>query len=192
MAIYGTVQRPSTLASSAFTEPARPRPGSDRRVPSGFSLLRSFNIPSSAEAAAVRIIRNLGYFRVLYILLLWSILFMSLVPRRRVSLIFLVATTAVSCLYLLLLQAVPDSVVLHKIIDRRLVLALLMIVTIVELVLTCATIHLLVSLAIGVPIILVHAVLRSQDDLFVNEQASAAGELVPLVDKKDSDLESLA
>ncbi|GLT73416.1 hypothetical protein SLA2020_452770 [Shorea laevis] len=76
------------------------------------------------------------------------------------------------------------------VIDRRLVLALLAIVTAVELILTRAAIHLGVTLACGIPIILVHAILRVTDDLFVGEEACAAGELVPLVGVKTGDVES--
>ncbi|XP_030967440.1 uncharacterized protein LOC115987964 isoform X2 [Quercus lobata] len=81
-----------------------------------------------------------------------------------------------------------------RIIDKRLVLTLLAIGTAVELILTRAAIHLLVSLACGIPIVLVHAVLRVSDDLFVGEEACAAGELVPLVHGKtgDVDIESPA
>ncbi|KAF8412466.1 hypothetical protein HHK36_000430 [Tetracentron sinense] len=190
MASYGTIQRPSvssTSASMAGKEEQRCSACKSRRE---FVLLHYFNIPSSPEAAAVRIIRNLGYLRVYYVLVMWIILFVSLIPRRGVSVIFLIAMTVVTCLYLLLLRAIPNSVILHKIIDHRLVLALLGIVTVVELILTRAVIHLLVSFAIGMPIVLVHAVLSVRDDLYVTEEACAAGELVPLVEKKIGESES--
>lgn len=93
---------------------------------------------------------------------------------------------ALTCLYMLLLRALPDSIVLHRIVDKQLVLALLAMVTVVELVLTHAGIHLLVTLAFGLPVIVVHAVLMVRGDLFVNEEASAAGELVPLVRREES------
>lgn len=186
MASYGTIQRPSTLPNPASFKPSQPPSTSTHthKNMTHFNPLQYFNIPSSPEAAAIRIVRNLRYFRIYYTLLVWLILFVSLIPRRRLSLILLVATTAVGCFYLLLLRAIPDSVILHRIIDPRLVVALLGIVTVVELVLTRATIHLLVSLAVGVLIILVHAVLRMGDDLYVTEEAMAVGELLPLVSEK--------
>ncbi|KAJ8628495.1 hypothetical protein MRB53_021802 [Persea americana] len=186
MASYGTIQRPSTLPNPASFQPPQPPPTSthSHKNMTHFNLLQYFNIPSSPEAAAIRIVRNMRYFHVYYTVLVWLILFVSLIPRRLLSLILLVVTTAVGCFYLLLLRAVPDSVILHRIIDPRLVVALLGIVTVVELVLTRATIHLLVSLAVGVFIILVHAVLRMGDDLYVTEEAMAVGELLPLVSEK--------
>lgn len=182
MASYGTMQRPSTTSTSTLPTTTHPHEPKDttRKTRNDFKLLFPFNIPATPEAAAVRIIRNLVYFRLYYILFIWTILFITLLPKRKVSLIFLVAMTAVTCLYLVLLRVVPNSVVLHKIIDRRLVLALLAIVTMVELILTRAALHLFLTLGCGTPVVLVHAVLRVRDDLFVEEEASAAGELVPL------------
>ncbi|XP_010246106.1 PREDICTED: PRA1 family protein F3-like [Nelumbo nucifera] len=183
MANYGTIHRLSKTSSSIDHAQVKVDDLS-RKAPKELVLLRYMAIPSSPEAAAVRIIRNLGYFWVYYTLIIWVILLVSLVPRRRLSLIFLVVMTVVTCFYLLLLRAFPSSIILHnKFIDRRLVLALIAIITVVELILTRAAIHLLVSLAIGIPIILVHAVLRVGDDLFVSEEASAGGELVPLLSR---------
>uniref|UniRef100_A0A5B7BZ06 PRA1 family protein n=1 Tax=Davidia involucrata TaxID=16924 RepID=A0A5B7BZ06_DAVIN len=190
MASYGTIHRPH-LTSASLTSQTDDE--SKRKNRNNFKLICPFNIPSSPETAAVRIIRNLGSFGLYYTLFVWVILFITLIPKRKVSLIFLVAMTVVTSLYLLLLRLLPNSVVLHRIIDKRLVLALLAIVTAVELILTRAAIHLFVTLAAATPVILVHAVVRVRDDLFVDEEACAAGELVPLVyKKKSSDAESSA
>lgn len=192
MANYGTVQRPSALASSASNYDAPPiSTGSPRKSPV-FTFLHNYGIPSNPEVGAVRIVRNVGYFCAYYTLVVWLILFVSLIPRRRISLMYFVATTEVACFYLLLLRAKPDSVILHRIIDRRLVLALLVIVTVVELVLTHAIIHLLVSLAIGTPFILTHATLCRKDDHFVKEEVSTDGKLVLQMDKRAPDFESPA
>ncbi|KAA8515831.1 hypothetical protein F0562_018558 [Nyssa sinensis] len=169
---------------------------STRKNRNNFKLICPFDIPSSPETAAVRIIRNLGHFGLYYTLFVWVILFIALIPKRKVSLIFFMAMTVVTCSYLFLLRLLPNSVVLHRIIDKRLVLALLAIVTAVELILTRSAIHLFVTLAAATPIILVHAVLRIRDDLFVGEEACAAGELLPLVHplvhRKSGDAESSA
>ncbi|KAK9911120.1 hypothetical protein M0R45_035043 [Rubus argutus] len=193
MSSHGTVQRPSTTSTSSptlpTTHPHEPK-DSTPRVRIEFSLCFPFNIPKTPEAAAARIIRNLGYFRLYYSLFIWIILFITLVPKRKLSLIFLVAMTALTCSYLALLRLVPaDSVALqYKIIDRRLVLALLVIATMVELILTHAAIHLFVTLACVTPVILIHSVLRVRDDLCVEEEACAAGELVPLRNQSDPKL----
>ena len=197
MASYGTMQRPTASSStSASKQGDHPDDSKDstRKKRNDFKLLCPFNVPGSPQAAAVRIIRNLGYFGLYYTIFVWIILFISLVPKRKVSLIFLVAMTLVTCFYLILLRALPNSVgLLDKVVDKRLVLAFLAAVTAAELILTRAGIHLCVTLACGIPIILVHAVLRVTDDLFVGEEACAAGELVPLVSmKSSSDIESPA
>lgn len=187
MASYGTIQRPSPLPSAVLHPPFQPPSTSTHthKNMTHFNLLQYFNIPSSPEAAAVRLVRNLRYFHVYYTLLVWLILFVSLIPRRHLSLILLVVMTIVGSFYLLLLRAIPDSVILHRIIDPKLVLASLGLVTVVELVITRATIHLLVSLAVGGFIILVHALLHMGDDLYVTKEAMAVGELLPLVNKKN-------
>jgi len=163
---------------------------SARRNRNNFKLICPFNLPPTAEAAAVRIIRNLSYFGLYYVIFMWVILFIALLPKRKVSLIFLVAMTVVTCLYLLLLRLLPDSVVLHKVIDKRLVFALIVIVTTVEMVLTRAAIHFFVTVGAATPVVMVHAVLRVRDDLFATEEDCAAGELVPLVHKQTGDVES--
>lgn len=196
MASYGTMHRPTASSSTSPSKGDQPDDSKDstRKKRNDFKLLCPFNVPVSPEAAAVRIIRNLGYFGLYYTIFVWIILFISLVPKRKVSLIFLVAMTLVTCFYLILLRALPNSVgLLDKVIDKRLVLAFLAAVTAAELILTRAGIHLCVTLACGIPIILVHAVLRVTDDLFVGEEACAAGELVPLVSMKSrGDIESPA
>ena len=145
----------------------------------------------------LRFVRNLRYFGLYYALILWNILFISFVPWSKVSLILLVIITIVTSLHLtLLLRALPISVVLHRIIDKRLVvlLSLLAIVSGVELILTRAAIQVLIILTCGIQILWVHAFLRISDDPSVDEEACAAGELVPLVHGKtgDVDIESQA
>ena len=180
MANYGTVQRPSTASPSPSTDQPYDPKGATRKNLPEFKFVCPFNIPTSPEAAAARIIRNLGDYGLYYALILWLGLFISLIPKRKVSLIYLVAMTYVTVVYLLVLRALPNSFVLNKVIGKRLVLALLVIATMVELILTRAAIHLFATLGIGVPIILVHAVFTIRDDLFVGDEASAAGELVLL------------
>jgi len=94
--------------------------------------------------------------------------------------------TYVTTLYFLLLRAFPNSVVLHRIIDKRVVLALLAIATAVQLILTKAGIHLAVTLASSVPVLLVHAVLWASYDAFEVEDSSAKGELAPLAGHSES------
>lgn len=94
--------------------------------------------------------------------------------------------TEVTFLYFLLLRALPSSVVLHKIIGKRVVLFLLFMITSVELIVTGAFVHLFVTLSATIPIVILHAVLSKRDDVFVNE-GRGDGELVRLVEERVSD-----
>ncbi|KAK9120995.1 hypothetical protein Syun_018612 [Stephania yunnanensis] len=162
---------------------------SDTRI--GFFI----SVPSSVEATAMRIIGNFRSYIMYYTLVVWVILFISLVPRRRIALLFLVLVSLVTSNYLLLLRALPNSVVLHRHIDKRLVLFMLLIVTVVGIIVTRGGIHLLASIGIGLPLILLHAILTVPNDLPTSEDAAAAataafvGESDPLVCNKVSDVE---
>lgn len=134
--------------------------------------------------------RNIGSFGLYYTLFVWIILFITLIPKRKVSLILLVIMTYVTTIYCLILRAFPNSVVLHRIIDKRVVLTLLAVATAVQLILTEAGIHLAVTLASSVPLVLVHAVLWASFDAF--EVESAKGELVPLTGHEESVAENFS
>ncbi|KAK7256301.1 hypothetical protein RIF29_29742 [Crotalaria pallida] len=189
MANYGTTQRiPTTPTPPPTPETHEPKAPHEKHH-SDFKVFCPFNIPLTAEAAAVRIIKNMANLGLYYTLFVWIVLFITLIPQRKVSLILLVIMTYVTTLYCLLLRACPNSVVLHKVIDKRFVFALLAIATAVQLVLTHAGIHLAVTLACTVPIVLVHAVLWIGCDAFEVENASGAGELTPLVGQNKSGAE---
>ncbi|KAJ4822675.1 hypothetical protein Tsubulata_027239 [Turnera subulata] len=171
MATYGTMQRPNSISSTSATSEVDPDESKnpttkkqyDTKRPE-FRLVCPFSIPSSPEAAAARIIRNLGHFALYYAHFVWIILCISLIPKRKVSLVYLVIMTYVASLYLLLLRALPSSVLINKVIDRRVVLAFIALVTMVELIVTKAGLHLLVTLAASIPIVLLHAVLWVRED----------------------------
>ncbi|KAG4922582.1 hypothetical protein JHK82_051554 [Glycine max] len=188
MANYGTTQRiptSSTPQSTADTYEPEPKAPHEKFY-SDFRIYCPINIPSTSEAAGVRIMRNMCNFGLYYTLFVWIILFITLIPQRKVSLILFVIMTYVTTLYFLLLRAFPNSVVLHRIIDKRVVLALLAIATAVQLILTKAGIHLAVTLASSVPVLLVHAVLWASYDAFEVEDSSAKGELAPLAGHSES------
>ncbi|KAK6162690.1 hypothetical protein DH2020_002531 [Rehmannia glutinosa] len=186
MASYGT----TTHRPSPNSPPPPPSQDNESENPSPkklytFSFSFPFNIPSTPESAAVRIIRNLENFSLYYAIFVWTVLFIILIPQRKVSVIYLVAMTEVSFLYFVVLRAFPDSVILHRTIDKRLVLFLVFVITALELILTRAAIHLFVVLAATVPIVMVHAVLSKRElDVIVHE---GDGELARLVQEKLGD-----
>ncbi|KAL0464262.1 UNVERIFIED_CONTAM: hypothetical protein Slati_0313800 [Sesamum latifolium] len=112
------------------------------------------------------------------------VLFIALIPQRKDSVVCLVITTEITFLYFLLLRSFPDSVLLHKIIDKRLVLFLLFVITAVLLILTRAAVHFFVVLAATLPVVLLHAVLSRTEDVVVHEEA---GEMARLVQERLGD-----
>ncbi|XP_028804641.1 uncharacterized protein LOC114759603 [Neltuma alba] len=187
MASFGTTQRiptSSTPISSSTNEPYEPKAPREKQF-KDFNLYCPVNIPLTPVSAALRIIRNLGNLGLYYTLFVWIILFIALIPERKVSLILLVIMSYVTTLYLLLLRAYPSSYVLHRVIDKRFVLALLAIATMVQLIVTRAGIHLGVTLACSMPLVLFHSVLWiSHQEISENIEASGVEELAPLSDDR--------
>ncbi|KAK6918674.1 Prenylated rab acceptor PRA1 [Dillenia turbinata] len=158
MAGYGPIQRTPNNTTKTYeagadeTEDSTQKKGENNL---DIKLVWPLNIPSTAEAAAARIIRNMGNFGLYYTIFVWIGLYISLIPARKVSLVWMVSTSVVACIYLLLLHDFP---ILQRIIGKSLVLPMFATGIVVELVLTEAAIHLLATLAIGFPIILLHSV----------------------------------
>ncbi|KAJ6859985.1 hypothetical protein NC651_036344 [Populus alba x Populus x berolinensis] len=192
MAGHGTIdQRPSTMSTPTTPPDPEDSTGKNRddfERPE-FRVVCPFSIPSSPEAASLRIRRNLGHFALYYTHFVWIVLFITLIPQQKVSLILLVIMTYVASLYLLLLRALPPYFhLLHKIIYKSMVLGLIAVATMIELIATEAGLHLVITLAATVPIVLIHAVLLVREDFCVEERTGGdggggGGELVSLIDE---------
>ncbi|KAF5732857.1 PRA1 family protein F2 [Tripterygium wilfordii] len=183
MANYGSAtQRPHLTSPQVSDHDAGDSTGKQSKE---FRFVCPFNIPSNPESAATRIIKNLYNLGLYYSLFVWLVLFISLIPARKVSLIYLVIMTYITTLYLLLIKAIPATSFLHKIIGRGVVLPLICLVTMVELILTKAGLHLLICLAATMPIVLVHAVLWVLNDVAV-DGGGGGEEVVALVQKSDT------
>lgn len=181
MANYGaTTQRPSTNPPPPPAENDDVSKDSSKKKIYTIAFSFPFDIPSSPESAAIRVARNLESFSLYYATFVWTVLFIALIPRRNVSIVFLVAATEVAFLYSLLLRALPGSV-LHRIIDKRIVFFILFVVAGVALVLTNAALHLLIVLASTVPLVILHAALSKRD---APVEVDEDGEMARLVQEK--------
>lgn len=136
----------------------------------------AFSPAPDAEAAAVRAVRNLRTFRVHYAVIQWALLLASLAPRHRASMLFLMAASKGLLLYGGLLRAFPNSSLLRRLLDRRLVAAVFVVLVVADLAAAGAIPNLLFALAAGVPVVVLHAAFRVRDDLEPVASADDGGE----------------
>ncbi|KAI9112733.1 hypothetical protein K1719_016236 [Acacia pycnantha] len=83
MATFGTAKRiiPTSTPSSSNYQPYEPKAPHEKHFTLNFYC--PFNIPQNPEAAALRMIRNLGNLGLYYTLFVWIILFITLIPERK-------------------------------------------------------------------------------------------------------------
>ncbi|KAI3968113.1 hypothetical protein MKW92_044143 [Papaver armeniacum] len=123
-----------------------------------------FNIPSTFNDSISRIKINLAYFRMNYTILVLLSLFLSLLWHPVSLLVFVLMMSL--WLFFYFLRDEP-LVILHRNIDDRVVLVVLSVFTILVLLLTHVTLNILISVSLSVVLVLVHAGLRKNEDLFV-------------------------
>ncbi|XP_052181172.1 PRA1 family protein F2-like [Diospyros lotus] len=176
MTTYGTIptSSPSKLEYISRAK-ERLKSGLGARRP-WKEMYNSIGFPASFGDAIRRIRKNLAYFRTNYAIVVLLIVFLSLLWHP-ISLIVFVVMMAV-WLFLYFLRDEP-LVIFGRTVDDRVILVVLSVLTIVFLLLTNATTNILVSLAIGVCIVLIHAALRKTDDLPVDEESGATAALYP-------------
>ncbi|KAI3803374.1 hypothetical protein L1987_31525 [Smallanthus sonchifolius] len=132
----------------------------------------SINFPHGVSEAFPRVKTNIGYFRMNYAIIMLFILFLSLLWEPISLIVFVVLMAA--WLFLYFLRDEP-LMIFHRVIDDRVVLTVLSVVTFVSLLLTGATKNILVSVLVGLVVVVVHAVLRRTDDLCLDEDGVEAG-----------------
>ncbi|GKV49791.1 hypothetical protein SLEP1_g56521 [Rubroshorea leprosula] len=125
--------------------------------------------------------QNLTHFRINYILLLFLVLFFSLIYHPSSLIIFFVIFIAWVFLYLAREEAL---LLCSYIITDRVVVAALFAVTVFRLVLTGVWVNVLVASVIRVGLVVLHTALRSIDDLVMDDLES------PYEHVLDDDLDS--
>ncbi|XP_010242191.1 PREDICTED: PRA1 family protein F3-like [Nelumbo nucifera] len=186
MTTYGTIPTASSSpGSSSLGYISRAK----ERIVSGLGTRRpwkemvhrhAIGIPGSFPEAVGRVRTNVGYFLMNYVIIVLVVLFLSLLWHPISLIVFVVMMAA--WLFLYFLRDEP-LVILSRTVNDRVVLIVLSIVTIVLLLLTHATLNILVSLLIGVVVVLVHGVLRKTDDLFGDEESARSAGLLATGDE---------
>jgi hypothetical protein len=193
MAAPGAIRRAALSAVDRACAGAR----GFRRALARFAPQPSAFAPAAdAEAAAVRAVRNLRTFRFHYAALQWALLLAFLAPRHRASVLFLMAASKGLLVYGGLLKAFPNSAILRRLLDRRLVAVVFLALVLADIAAAGAVPILLAALAAGVPIIVLHSSFRIRDDLEgTSPEAAENGkeeeeEEFAVVEKKDGDVEA--
>ncbi|TKY48245.1 PRA1 family protein F2 [Spatholobus suberectus] len=172
MTTYGTIPTSSSSPSSnlEFISRAkqRIREGLATRRPWKIMFdFRSLGLPGGFSDAASRVRANVAYFQMNYAMVVLLVLFLSLLWHPVSLIVFLVLMAA--WLFLYFLRDEP-LVVFGRLISDRVVLVVMAVLTVALLLLTRATVNILVALLVGAVLMLAHAALRRTDDLFFDQE----------------------
>ncbi|XP_050232359.1 PRA1 family protein F3-like [Mercurialis annua] len=132
----------------------------------------SFNLPKTFQESLTRMKTNTVYFRMNYAIIVLVILFLSLLYHPISMIVFVVMAAAWVILYFMRDEPL---VVLGRLVDDRVVMIVLAVLTVGFLILSGVTLNVLSSLLIGVVVVVVHGVVRKTDDLAVDEEEEATG-----------------
>ncbi|ESQ48630.1 hypothetical protein EUTSA_v10021584mg [Eutrema salsugineum] len=132
----------------------------------------SMGIPRGGVSDAFSgIKKNLVYFQTNYAIVVLIVLFLGLI-KHPTSLIVLTVLVFV-WVFLYFLRDEPIKLFRYQIDDRTVLLSLTLL-TIILLFLTNATLNIVGACLVGAVLILIHAVVRKTEDLFLDEEAATA------------------
>ncbi|CAE5967160.1 unnamed protein product [Arabidopsis arenosa] len=129
----------------------------------------SMGLPHSVSEAFTRIKTNLAYFRMNYAVVVLIVIFFSLIWHPTSLIVFTVLVAV--WIFLYFLRDEPLKLFRYQI-DDRTVLIVLSVLTVVLLLLTNATFNIVGALVTGAVLVLIHAVVRKTEDLFLDEEAA--------------------
>ncbi|GMJ15703.1 PRENYLATED RAB ACCEPTOR 1.F2 [Hibiscus trionum] len=172
MTTYGTI--PTELPqSSNFISQAREQIRSGlgtRREWKEMVKTESISLPTNLNEAIQRFRTNVAYFRVNYVIVVLFLLFISLLWHPVSLIVFIIMMAA--WLFLYFLRDDPVSIE-GFVIDDRIVMTGLLLVTVGMLMLTDVTDNIIVGLSMGLAVVLGHGTLRSTGDLFLEDEEEA-------------------
>ncbi|XP_010062605.2 PRA1 family protein F2 [Eucalyptus grandis] len=189
MTTYGTIPASSSSTPAANLEyiaraKERIRSGLAERRPWKLMFdFRALRFPANFPDALSRVRTNLSFFRTNYAMVFLLILFLSLLWHPISLIVFIVMMAA--WLFLYFLRDEP-LVVFGRTIDDRVILAVMSVLTIVFLLLTHATVNILVAILIGAVVVVLHAAMRKTDDLSGDEEAAGTRGLMGSVGSPSS------
>lgn len=176
MTTYGAIptssSSPGTSSNLDYLSRAKERIKAGLGTRHPWKLMFDFHavkLPSNFQEALFRIKTNVSFFRMNYAIIVLLILFLSLLWHPISLIVFIIMMAA--WLFLYFLRDEP-LVVFGRLIDDRVVLIVLSVLTLVFLFLTNAAENISVALLIGVVFVVAHGALRKTDDLFLDEEAT--------------------
>jgi len=139
--------------------------------------LAALSVPNKYDEAMAHLKHNTSYFRANYALTVLVIVFLGLIYHPVSMVAFIVVFVGWMLLYFS--RDGNDPIVIsEKVVDDKIVLVVLSLVTILALVYTDVGENVLVSLIIGLLVVGAHAAFRSTDELFLDEESARRGGLV--------------
>lgn len=149
-----------------------------------FNFTFPLSIPSTPEKAAIRIVKNMVAFGLYYLLFIYIVLFITLIPKRKVSLTYLAGFKEIGFLYLVFVRCLPRTFFLNHGVCKFLVLFGLCIASVVLMIVTKAGLHLMIVLVSAVPVILFHATLWREELNFGTKNNDEVADTAVKVDDK--------